>query len=98
MTKASGVFVVKMTPQTQDDKSAGSAVGRFSLDKQFRPLRLCGELSRPGLTAETQRTQSRGGEKSKYETSAKRKSSHAISLDCEAQERRKVKPRFVLTC
>lgn len=35
MTQASGEFDVKMTPQTPDDKSAGAAVGRFLLDKQF---------------------------------------------------------------
>ncbi len=34
-THASGTFEVKMAPQTPDDKSAGAAVGRFSLDKQF---------------------------------------------------------------
>jgi hypothetical protein len=34
-THASGTFDVKMTPQTADDKGAASAVGRFSLDKQF---------------------------------------------------------------
>jgi hypothetical protein len=34
-THASGTFEVKMTPQTPDDKSAGVAVGRFSLDKEF---------------------------------------------------------------
>lgn len=33
--RASGTFDVKMTPQTQDDKSAGPAVGRMSLDKKF---------------------------------------------------------------
>lgn len=32
---ASGAFEVKMTPQTQDDKSAGPAVGRMLLDKKF---------------------------------------------------------------
>lgn len=32
---ASGTFDVKMTPQTQDDKAAGPAVGRMSLDKKF---------------------------------------------------------------
>jgi hypothetical protein len=32
---ASGTFEVKMTPQTQDDKSAGPSVGRMSLDKKF---------------------------------------------------------------
>jgi hypothetical protein len=34
-THASGTFDVKVTPQTQDDKSAGAAVGRLFLDKQF---------------------------------------------------------------
>lgn len=33
--RASGTFDVKMTPQTQDDKAAGPAVGRMSLDKKF---------------------------------------------------------------
>ena len=33
--RASGTFEVKLTPQTQDDKSAGPAVGRMSLDKKF---------------------------------------------------------------
>jgi hypothetical protein len=35
MTHASGEFEVKMTPQPADDKSAGAAVGRVSLDKKF---------------------------------------------------------------
>jgi hypothetical protein len=35
MTHASGEFEVKMTPQPADDKSAGAAVGRFTLDKKF---------------------------------------------------------------
>jgi len=35
MAHASGEFDVKMTPQTADDKSAGAAVGRYSLDKKF---------------------------------------------------------------
>jgi hypothetical protein len=34
-THASGTFDVKVTPQTQDDKSAGATVGRLLLDKQF---------------------------------------------------------------
>jgi hypothetical protein len=34
-TSASGTFEVKMTPQTPDDKSAGAAVGRYSLAKEF---------------------------------------------------------------
>jgi hypothetical protein len=34
-THASGAFEVKVTPQPQDDKSAGPTVGRMSLDKQF---------------------------------------------------------------
>ncbi|HEV7475943.1 MAG TPA: DUF3224 domain-containing protein [Pyrinomonadaceae bacterium] len=34
-THATGTFEVKMTPQTTDDKAAGAAVGRYSLDKQF---------------------------------------------------------------
>lgn len=33
--RASGTFDVKMIPQTQDDKSAGPAIGRMSLDKKF---------------------------------------------------------------
>ena len=32
---ASGTFDVKMTPQAPDDKGAGAAIGRYSLDKQF---------------------------------------------------------------
>jgi len=35
MSHARGTFEVKMTPQPPDDKSAGPAVGRMSLDKQF---------------------------------------------------------------
>src|SRR2546423_2778991 len=35
MAHASGEFEVKLTPQTADDKSAGAAVGRYSLDKKF---------------------------------------------------------------
>lgn len=34
-THASGTFEVKMTPQAPDDKGAGAAVGKFTLDKQF---------------------------------------------------------------
>ena len=34
-THASGTFEVKMTPQAPDEKGAGAAVGRYSLDKQF---------------------------------------------------------------
>jgi hypothetical protein len=34
-THASGTFEVKMTPQTQQDRSLGPTIGRFSLDKQF---------------------------------------------------------------
>ena len=34
-THASGTFEVKMTPQPPDDKGAGAAIGRYSLDKQF---------------------------------------------------------------
>ena len=34
-THATGTFAVKMTPQAPDDKDAGAAVGRYSLDKQF---------------------------------------------------------------
>lgn len=33
--RASGTFAVKMSPQGTDDKTAGSTLGRFSLDKQF---------------------------------------------------------------
>jgi hypothetical protein len=32
---AGGTFDVKMTPQPPDDKGAGAAIGRYSLDKQF---------------------------------------------------------------
>lgn len=35
MTHGSGEFEVNMTPQPADDKSAGAAVGKFSLDKKF---------------------------------------------------------------
>lgn len=35
MTHASGEFEVKMIPQPADDKSAGAAIGRFTLDKKF---------------------------------------------------------------
>jgi hypothetical protein len=35
MAHASGEFDVKMTPQTSDDKTAGAALGRYSLDKKF---------------------------------------------------------------
>lgn len=34
-THATGTFEVKMTPQAPDDKGAGAAVGRYSLDKQI---------------------------------------------------------------
>ncbi len=34
-TRASGTFEVKLTPQSADDKSAYSAIGRISIDKQF---------------------------------------------------------------
>jgi hypothetical protein len=34
-THANGTFDVKMTPQDPDDKGAGAAVGKYSLDKQF---------------------------------------------------------------
>ena len=34
-THASGMFEVKLTPQTQDDKSGAVTVGRMSIDKQF---------------------------------------------------------------
>jgi hypothetical protein len=33
--RASGAFDVKMTPQATDDKAADTAVGRFTIDKQF---------------------------------------------------------------
>ena len=36
MTHASGEFEVKMTPQPADEKSASTAVGRFTLAKLFR--------------------------------------------------------------
>ncbi len=35
-TRASGTFEVKLTPQTPGDKSAGAAIGRMSIDKQFQ--------------------------------------------------------------
>jgi len=35
MTKATGTFEVKMTPQPPDDSAAGSAIARMLLDKQF---------------------------------------------------------------
>ena len=35
MIHASGEFDVKLTPQTADDKSAATPVGRYSLDKKF---------------------------------------------------------------
>jgi hypothetical protein len=35
MTHASGEFEVKMTPQPADDKTAGAAIGRFTIDKEF---------------------------------------------------------------
>lgn len=35
-THASGTFDVKVLPQAADEKDAGAAVGRFSLDKQFQ--------------------------------------------------------------
>jgi len=35
MTHASGEFEVKMVPKPADDKSAGAAVGTYSLDKKF---------------------------------------------------------------
>lgn len=34
-THASGMFEVKLTPQTEDDNSGGATVGRMSIDKQF---------------------------------------------------------------
>ena len=34
-TRASGTFEVKVTPHTPADKSAGAAIGRMSIDKQF---------------------------------------------------------------
>ena len=34
-THATGTFEVNMTPQTNDDKDAGAAVGRYLLDKKF---------------------------------------------------------------
>lgn len=34
-TRASGTFVVKLSPQAQDDKSGDANIGRMSLDKQF---------------------------------------------------------------
>ena len=34
-TRASGTFVVKMTPESMDDKADGAVLGRFSLEKMF---------------------------------------------------------------
>jgi Protein of unknown function (DUF3224) len=36
MTRASGEFDVKLTPQPAEDNDEGSMLGRFTLDKQFR--------------------------------------------------------------
>jgi uncharacterized protein DUF3224 len=36
ITKASGTFEVKMTPQSADEKAEGATVGKFSLDKKFQ--------------------------------------------------------------
>jgi|ERR1043166_1270443 hypothetical protein len=36
MTIAKGTFSVQMTPQPADDTGGGTAVGRFSLDKEFQ--------------------------------------------------------------
>jgi hypothetical protein len=35
MTKASGPFEVKMTPQPPDEATGGAAIGRMALDKQY---------------------------------------------------------------
>jgi hypothetical protein len=35
-TRATGPFDVKLTPQTSGDKAADSALGRMSIDKQYR--------------------------------------------------------------
>ncbi|HEX9941235.1 MAG TPA: DUF3224 domain-containing protein [Thermoanaerobaculia bacterium] len=35
MTRASGTFEVKLTPQTADDNAEGAKLGRMSIDKQF---------------------------------------------------------------
>lgn len=35
MTRASGTFEVKLTPQATDDKTENAALGRMSIDKQF---------------------------------------------------------------
>ena len=35
MAHASGGFDVKLTPQTTNDKSAGTAIGKYSIDKKF---------------------------------------------------------------
>jgi hypothetical protein len=35
MTRASGTFEVKLTPQTADDKAESSTLGRLTIDKQF---------------------------------------------------------------
>jgi uncharacterized protein DUF3224 len=35
MTRASGTFDVKLTPQATDDKAEGATLGRMSIDKQF---------------------------------------------------------------
>jgi hypothetical protein len=35
MTRASGTFEVKLTPQASDDRAEGTPLGRLSIDKQF---------------------------------------------------------------
>ncbi len=35
-TRASGTFEIRVTPQMPGDKSAGMAIGRMSIDKQFQ--------------------------------------------------------------
>jgi hypothetical protein len=35
MTRASGTFEVKLTPQASDDKAEGTPLRRLSIDKQF---------------------------------------------------------------
>ncbi len=35
MTRATGTFEVKMSPQSPDDKGGGAALGRMLIDKQF---------------------------------------------------------------
>ena len=36
MTRATGTFEVKLTPQSTDEEPEGSTLGRLAIDKQFR--------------------------------------------------------------